>query len=190
MTTLLVFFPLFCFVLSFLRDKGIKIIYTTQNSPSLWIYSKNNARHYTMKKQVWLNQTLHDRYMYLQIVLVALSGNLLHFPNHTPVSSIWTQAHQCTALASSIWQNPGKTCKFIVTHITALQRLSINTKKNCTLQSRVNKELTERSNHCLEQFKPVNLCVVNYYITTSEWLELLWWRANARNVSFFTLYSG
>ena len=84
-----------------------------------------------MKKQTWLNQTLHDRYMYLQIVMVALSGD------HTPVSSVWTQAHQCTALASSIWQNPGKTCKFIV--ITALQQLSINTKKNCTLQSRVKK---------------------------------------------------
>ena len=92
---------------------------------------KNNERHFAMKKQAWLNQTLHDRYMYLQIVLVVLSGD------HTPVSSIWTQAHQCTALASSIWQNPGKTCKFIV--ITALQQLSINTKKNCTLQSRVKK---------------------------------------------------
>ena len=77
--------------------------------------------------------------MYLQIVLVALSGDLLHFPDHTPVSSIWTQAHQCTALASSIWQNPGKTCKFIVIHILALQQLSINTKKNFTLQSRVKK---------------------------------------------------
>ena len=130
----LFFFPLFCFVLSFfwkcvLFKEGLRL-----NTPlKIHCHSeytlKNNVRHFTMKKQTWLNQTLHDRYMYLQIVLVVLSGELLHFPDHTPVSSIWTQAHQCTALASSIWQNPGKTFKFIVIHIIALQQLSINTKK-------------------------------------------------------------
>ena len=54
------------------------------------------------------------------------------------------------ALASSIWQNPGKTCKFIVTHITALQRLSIKSKQriNKKIQSLLRTVQTSRSLCC------------------------------------------